>query len=440
MRSQLRQPLLATFGRVRLRRTVRLRLTLLYCGMFCVCGAALLTITYLLVSRFSGHVLQVSHYAPATSVRSAGGPQPGARLPALPSLAQLQGEAQRDLVSQHSSDLHQLLVWSLVSFAVMGVVSLAIGWLAAGRVLAPLRTMTARTRRISQDNLHERLALGGPADELRGLGDTIDELLMRLEVAFDAQRRFVANASHELRTPLTRIRTALDVAVGKPGPIPAQLIALDQKIREGLDRADRLMESLLVLGSAEHGELNDSGLLSLRDLIVAALDEHEAEIAARHIAVERSLDPVSVIGSPTLLARLVENVIDNGVRHNQTDGWMRVSLGSISLNSAAGSARFTVDTSGPPVDQALIDDLARPFRRLRTDRTGSVRGAGLGLSIVAAVAAAHRGTLALRAREQGGLRVVIDLPLPQQGLPQHSAEVVGARHGAVPAATGQVRR
>jgi hypothetical protein len=403
--------------------------------MFCVCGAALLAITYLLVSRFSGHVLQVSHYAPATSVRSAGRPQPGARLPALPSLAQLQGEAQRDLVSQHSSDLHQLLVWSLVSFAVMGVVSLAIGWMAAGRVLAPLRTMTARTRRISQDNLHERLALGGPDDELRGLGDTIDELLTRLEIAFDAQRRFVANASHELRTPLTRIRTALDVALGKPEPIPVQLIALDQKIREGLDRADRLMESLLVLGRAEHGELNDSGLLSLRDLIVAVIDEHEAEIVARHIAVERSLDPVSVIGSPTLLARLVENVIDNGVRHNQMDGRMRISL-----NSAAGSARFTVDTSGPPLDQALVDDLARPFRRLRTDRSGSVRGAGLGLSIVAAVATAHHGTLALRPREEGGLRVMIDLPLPQHGLPQHNAELNGARHGAVPAATGQVRR
>jgi signal transduction histidine kinase len=430
MRSQLGQALFATFGRLRLRRTVRLRLTLLYCGMFCVCGAALLAITYLLVSHFSGRVLQVSHYVPAKSVRPASGPQPSAPLPALPSLAQLQNEAQHDLVSQHSSDLHQLLVWSLVALAVTGVVSLAIGWLVAGRVLAPLRTMTARTRRISQDNLHERLALAGPDDELRRLGDTIDELLTRLEIAFDAQRRFVANASHELRTPLTRIRTALDVAIGKPEPIPAQLIALDQKIRDGLDRADRLMESLLVLGRAEYGELTDSVMLDLQELIDAALDEHEAEITARHIAVERSLDPISVIGSPTLLGRLLENVIDNGVRHNHMDGWMRISL-----HRVPGYVRFTVDTTGPPLDQELVNDLTRPFRRLRTDRTGSARGVGLGLSIVAAIATAHRGTLALHARAQGGLRVVIDLPLPQL-----AAEVNGARHRAVPPATGQPSR
>jgi signal transduction histidine kinase len=214
VRDQPVQALLAAFARTRLRRTVRLRLTLLYGGMFCVCGAALLAIAYLLTSHFSGTVLQVSHQAPARSARSAS--EPGAPLPALPSLARLERQAQHDLVAQHSSDLHQLLVWSLVALAVMGVVSLATGWIVAGRVLAPLRTMTARTRRISQDSLHERLALGGPADELRELGDTIDELLARLEAAFGAQRRFVASASHELRTPLTRIRTALDVALGKP--------------------------------------------------------------------------------------------------------------------------------------------------------------------------------------------------------------------------------
>jgi signal transduction histidine kinase len=412
--SQHRRSPLAALGRIPVRRTVRLRLTLLYGGMFCACGAALLAITYLLVSHFSGGVLQVSHLAPAQSVRSASGP--AARLPALPSLAELQRQAQHDLVTQHSHDLHQLLVWSLVALALTGVLSLAIGWLAAGRVLAPLRTMTARTRRISQDNLHERLALGGPADELRELGDTIDELLARLETAFGAQQRFVANASHELRTPLTRIRTALDVAIGKPGPAPPQLIALDQKIREGLDRADRLMESLLALGRAEHGELTDSVMLPLHHLIDVTLDEHEAQIASRQITVQRSLDTISVIGSPALLGRLVENVIDNGIRHNQTGGWMRAALRNV-----GGRARLTVDTSGPPLEQALVDDLAQPFRRLRTDRTGSVQGAGLGLSIVAAIAAAHRGTLALHAREQGGLRVVIDLPVA----PPHCGNLTG---------------
>jgi signal transduction histidine kinase len=372
--------------------------------MSCACGAALLAITYLLTSHFSGTVRQVSYQAPARSARSASGP--GAPLPVLPSLARLERQAQHDLVAQHSSDLHQLLVWSLVALAVMGVMSLATGWMVAGRVLAPLRTMTARTRRISQDSLHERLALDGPADELRELGDTIDELLARLEAAFGAQRRFVASASHELRTPLTRIRTALDVALGKPGPPPPQLIALDQKIREGLDRADRLMDGLLALGRAEHGELTDCTVLALHDLIEAVLREHAAQIAARRIRVERCLDPSWTTGSVALLGRLVENLVDNGVRHNEAGGWMRITLGD-----AVGRARLAVETGGPPLDQALVDDLAQPFRRLRDDRPGAVRGAGLGLSIVAAIATAHHGTVALHAREKGGLRVVIDLPL-----------------------------
>jgi signal transduction histidine kinase len=421
VRDQPARALLAAFARTRLRRTVRLRLTLLYGGMFFVCGAALLAIAYLLTSHFSGTVRQVSHQAPVRSARSAS--EPGAPLPPLPSLVRLERQAQHDLVAQHSSDLHQLLVWSLVALAVMGVVSLATGWIAAGRILAPLRTMTARTQRISQDSLHERLALGGPADELRELGHTIDDLLARLEAAFGAQQRFVASASHELRTPLTRIRTALDVALGKPEPAPPQLIALDQKIREGLDRADRLMDGLLALGRAEHGELTDSAVLALHDLIDAVLEEHEAQIAARRITVERCLDPSWTTGSTTLLRRLVENLVDNGVRHNQADGWMRVTL-----READGRARLTVETGGPSLDQALVDELAQPFRRLRSDRTGSVQGAGLGLSIVAAVATAHHGTLTLHAREQGGLRVVIDLPLTP-----HSREQGGRIRNAAPA-------
>jgi hypothetical protein len=387
----------------RLPRTVRLRLTLLYGAMFCVSGAALLAITYLLVRYFSGHVLEVSRYGPVDSARSAG--HPGASLPALPSLARLQGEAQRDLVSQHDRDLRQLLIWSVAALAVTSAGSLAIGWLVADRVLAPLRTMTAATRRISHDNLHQRLALPGPDDELRELGDTIDGLLGRLETAFDGQRRFVANASHELRTPLARIRTALDVAVGKPEPIPAPLIALDEKIREGLDRADRLMEGLLVLGRAEHGELGDRAPVDLPGVIAAALAEQAPDIAAKRITVACDVARASVTGNPTLIGRLAENVIDNGVRHNQPDGWLRVTL-----TERGDLARLTVESGGEPLDPAQVDELAQPFRRLRADRTGSARGAGLGLSIVAAIAAAHGGALALHAREEGGLQVVIDLP------------------------------
>jgi len=403
MRMQLGHRLTALIRSARLRRTVRLRLALLYGGMFCVSGAVLLAVTYLLVRCFSGQVLQVSHYSPVDSARSASGSS--TRLPALPSLAQLQREAQHDLVSQHNNDLRLLLIWSAIALAATGGGSLAIGWLVADRVLAPLRTMTAATRRISQDNLHERLALQGPADELKELADTIDALLSRLEAAFDAQRRFVVNASHELRTPLARIRTALDVAVGKPAPVPPQVMVLDRKIREGLDRADQLMEGLLVLGRAEYGELCDHAPMALHEVICTALAEHGTDIAAKRITVERDLVPISVPGNPTLISRMVENVIDNGVRHNEMDGWLRVTL-----TNRGDRAMLTVDSSGEMLDPCQVQELAQPFRRLRTERTGSARGAGLGLSIVTAIATAHNGTLALRAREHGGLRVLIDLP------------------------------
>jgi signal transduction histidine kinase len=323
----------------------------------------------------------------------------------LPKLPSLQGLQRQDLVRQHSSDVHELLVWSLVALGAMTVASMLLGWLLAGRVLRPLRTMTATTRRISQENLHERLALQGPEDELKELSDTIDGLLARLEEAFEAQRRFVANASHELRTPLTRIRTALDVAVGKPAPIPLQVSELDRKIREGLDRTDRLLESFLELSRAQHGQPAERAAVSLDEIVAASLQTHQPEIAAKRLAVEHELRSATVSGSPTLLTRMVENLIDNAIRHNTTGGWIRVES-----HDGPGSARLTVDSGGAPIDQDKLGELAQPFRRLGAERTGSEDGVGLGLSIVQAIATAHSGTLTLHARPQGGLRVAIELP------------------------------
>jgi len=368
--------------------------------MFCACGAALLAITYVLVSHFSAHGHALAHHAPIR--HSTGGTK--APLPALPSVARLQARAHAALVSQRASDLHALLTWSLVALAVMAVASTAIGWLIAGRVLAPLRTMTATARRISQDSLHERLALDGPRDELRELGDTIDGLLGRLETAFDAQRRFVANAAHELRTPLARIRTAVDVAVAKPGA-GAEVRALDLKVREGLDRADQLVEGFLALGHAEHGELLDRAPVALGDAVAAALADRAQELAERRISVERNLGEVTVSGSPLLLTRLVDNVIDNGIRHNEPDGWLRVST-----LDGGELARLIVENGGPQLDSGQVEGLAQPFRRLGAERTGSGRGAGLGLSIVSAIVTAHTGRLSLQARLDGGLRVLVELP------------------------------
>ena len=228
-------------------RSVRLRLTALYGGLFVLCGAGLLVITYLLVSDSTRHR------------------PPGRVLVGRPFAGAL-GRAERTievgrivaaLRYQNRVDLHQLLIESAIALVAMAALSVALGWVVAGRVLSPLRTITARTRRISEQSLHERLELRGPRDELKQLADTIDELLERLEAAFDAQRRFVANASHELRTPLAMMRTRLDVAVAKPEGVPPQTRALDAGLRKDLDRAEGLLESFLTLARAQHGTLGD---------------------------------------------------------------------------------------------------------------------------------------------------------------------------------------
>jgi hypothetical protein len=271
--------------------------------------------------------------------------------------------------------------------------------------------MTAATRRISEHNLHERLALQGPDDELKDLADTIDGLVARLEAAFEAQRRFVANASHELRTPLAMMRTSLDVAVAKPEPLSPQVGVLEGKLREGLDQADRLLESFLVLARAQHGALADQASVSLGQVICAAIRARAVAIADKRIEVRRMLGDARVTGSETLLSRMVENVVENAVRHNEPGGWMRVETAV-----QGDRAQMVVESGGRLLRQSKVDELAQPFRRLGAERTGSENGVGLGLSIVAAIVAAHGGTLELQARAQGGLRVQIELPLDVRAL------------------------
>jgi len=317
-------------------RSVRLRLTALYGGLFLACGTALLAITYALVS----HATAIT----AVTTGSPNGPPASA------------------VRHAHLVDLHQLVVQSGIALAIMTVVSVALGWIVAGRVLAPVRA------------------------------------------AFDAQRRFVANASHELRTPLAMMRTSLDVAVAKPEPIPPEVRALDAKLREGLDQADRLLESFLVLARAQHGARDEQAPVSLASLVDAALHDRDRLIAERGIDVRTSLAPVCVTGSATLLSRMVQNVIENAVRHNEPRGFIAVQS-----ELCDGTARLVVENGGPILDGASVEQLGRPFRRLGAERTGSADGVGLGLSIVAAVAEAHGGGLDLRARSGGGLRVEIEL-------------------------------
>ena len=378
---------------LRLHPTVRWRLTLLYGVLFLVCGAALLAITYTLFANFADS-------APKPRFGPGGTPPSAASLKLVTAMA-----------LQRSTGLHRLLLYSEVALGIMAVVSGVLGWVVAGRVLAPLRAITAIAERISDTNLHERLAMTGPRDELRLLADTIDRLLERLEAAFEAQRRFVANASHELRTPLAMMRTTLDVAVAKPGGVPAATHELDAELRVDLDHADRLLESFLTLARAQSGRLEEHDRVALEPIIGAALHARAEQIAASGLTIEANLAAVEVPGSATLLERMIENVIENAVRHNHPGGSIALTLALLHGEQAL----VIVDSGGPVLEQEAVAQLAQPFKRLRQDRTGSQHGHGLGLSIVAAVAAAHNGRLDLQAREQGGLRVQITLPaaLPQ---------------------------
>jgi signal transduction histidine kinase len=388
-------------------RTVRVRLTVLYVVLFLFSGALLLAIA-------SG----VTVHSSSMAVRSNGGagpnPQPGGtRIHLLQSqVAQLQSQVaqlQSQVAGQPGQHElgHVLLISSLFALAIMTIVSAALGWLVAGRALRPVRQMTSAAQRISEDNLHERLAVAGPHDELKELGDTIDGLLGRLEGAFSAQRRFVANASHELRTPLTTMRASLDVALAKPEPAPPQTVALAARLRAELDRVDALLEAFLVLARAQHRHLPGRTTLPLDYAVGAALAGQAAAIHARNLTVHDTSGPGGawVTGSQALLSRLVENVISNAVCHNADGGWIRITT-----RTDGGRASLVVENGGQILEQRQVAELAQPFRRLGADRTGSDKGSGLGLSIVAAIAEAHGGTLDLQARDGGGLRVRVELP------------------------------
>jgi signal transduction histidine kinase len=382
-------------------RTVRMRLTVLYGALFLVSGAVLLAIA-------SGVVVSSSRTSVTAANQAVASPLARDQV----RIQQLQAELAAAERQIHSGVSHGLLVGSAIALGVMTVISVMLGWIVAGRVLRPLRRMTAATRRISADSLHERLAMAGPGDELKDLADTIDGLLERLEGAFAAQRRFVANASHELRTPLATMRASVDVAVAKPEPVPAQTIALADRLRGELDRVDGLLDGFLALARAQHGDLPGQATLSLEYITAAALAVRAGPISARRLTVHHATGREGswVTGSQALLCRMVDNVLDNAIGHNRDGGWISVTTGA-----DEHLAHLVVETGGDVLDAGQVFQLAQPFRRLGADRIGSDHGSGLGLSIVEAIATAHGGSLDLRARPEGGLRVAIALPLAPAG-------------------------
>ena len=339
--------------------TLRLRLTALYTLLFGACGALLLGLSSWIVHR---HVNRT--------------------LPA--------GFADRALA--------QLNAQYMLALGGMLLVAAALGYLMAGQALVPLRRVTALARRVTQERLGERIAMSGPRDELRELADTVDGMLDRLEAAFEGQRRFVANASHELRTPLTVIRAEVEVALADPDATAADLRHMGEVVLEAADRTQSLLDSLLVLARSQQALPRREPVdLAAAARTAVAITEREAQ--ARGIHVSLDLEPAPLEGDPPLVERLVANLIENAVRHNVPGGRMQVT-------TRPGLVR--VENTGPPIAPEDVRRLAEPFERLGRDADGP--GAGLGLSIVRAVADAHGAQLQLEPRAGGGLEVTVTFP------------------------------
>ena len=379
--------------------TARLRLTLLYAGMFLLLGTVVIAIIYLLVSR--GATIRIHAAVGGFRVPST---LPVPLPPAAPGVT-ASAAVPRAVLEQHSADVSRLLAVSWVALVITALVSAVLGWFVSGRMLRPLREMAATARTISAGNLGERLALAGPDDEFKQLGDTVDELLARLEGSFEAQRRFVANVSHELRTPLTLERTLLQVALADPDASAATLRATcEELLASGRDQ-ERLVEALLTLASSERA-LDRREPLDLATLAGQLVMTRGPDIERRSLALTTALMPAPITGDPALIERLIANLIDNAVQYNLAGGQVEIFTATV-----AGHSLLSVTNTGPEVPPGELERLFEPFQRIGATRTASADGHhGLGLSIVRAIATAHGATLTARPQPDGGLAVTVSFP------------------------------
>jgi signal transduction histidine kinase len=374
------------------RRTARLRLTLLYSGLFLVSGTVLLAITNIL-ARTTGLFSYISPLCngPGEYCEQVFNSKGLSRLPAHAAAAR-------------AADLNHLFALSAVALAATTLVSVALGWVAAGQVLRRLQAITTTARAISASNLHQRLALAGPDDEFKRLGDTLDELFARLEAAFEAQRHFVANASHELRTPLALERALLQVALADPhAPAEALRSTCEELLLAGVQQ-QRLIEALLTLASSERG-LEHREPFDLAEITTEALQAARPEMERRGLRALTMISSAPVMGDPDLAGHLATNLVDNAVRHNIPGGQIEVAT-----SASEGRAVLAVANTGPVIPPAEVSRLLQPFQRLSATRDHNGDGHGLGLSIVAAIASAHGATLSAHARPGGGLDITVTFP------------------------------
>ncbi|MFF4750475.1 sensor histidine kinase [Streptomyces sp. NPDC002514] len=382
-----------------LRPTIRIRLTLLYGGMFLIAGILLLSIIYLVAANALNVGSELPFKILSGSVSSS-----SCNFPSAPSAAEL-NNAMNDCVNQQRQHaLDDLLSRSLLALLGLAVIAFAFGYAMAGRVLSPLGRITRTARAVAGSDLSRRIELDGPDDELKELADTFDDMLERLQRAFTAQQRFVGNASHELRTPLAINRTLLEVHLSDP-EAPVELQQLGKTLLATNERSEQLVEGLLLLARSDN-QIVERGPVDLAEVASQAIDQVHAEAEAKGVRITGERGPAVIQGNGVLLERIALNLVQNAVRYNvPEDGWVEVTT-----EVQHGQAVLSVSNTGPVVPAYEIDNLFEPFRRLRTERTGSDKGVGLGLSIVRSVTRAHGGHISAQPREGGGLMMRVTLP------------------------------
>jgi len=383
-----------------LRPTIRIRLTLLYGGMFLIAGILLLSIIYLLAA----HALNVGSELPFKVISGSVGSST-CNFPSEPSATTLNNAMNQCVNEQRQHALDDLLSRSLLTLLGLAIIAFAFGYAMAGRVLSPLGRITRTARAVAGSDLSRRIELDGPDDELKELADTFDEMLDRLQRAFTAQQRFVGNASHELRTPLAINRTLLEVHLSDPGA-PVELQQLGKTLLATNERSEQLVEGLLLLARSDN-QIVERKPVDLAEVAEQAVDQVYGEASAKNVVIRGERKPVVVQGNGVLLERIALNLVQNAVRYNvPEEGWVEVTT-----EVQHGHAVLIVSNTGPVVPAYEVDNLFEPFRRLRTERTGSDKGVGLGLSIARSVARAHGGHISAQPREGGGLVMRVTLPI-----------------------------
>ncbi|MFI9599304.1 sensor histidine kinase [Streptomyces sp. NPDC004069] len=388
-----------------LRPTIRIRLTLLYGGMFLIAGILLLSIIYLLAAQALRTGNQpLFKIVDFNALRVTSNDCPGVDNGNL-SLSEFNAAISACIDHQRQVALDSLLSRSLLALLGLAVIAFAFGYAMAGRVLSPLGRITRTARAVAGSDLSRRIELDGPDDELKELADTFDDMLERLQRAFTAQQRFVGNASHELRTPLAINRTLLEVQLSDPHA-PVELQQLGKTLLATNERSEQLVEGLLLLARSDN-QIVERKPVDLAEVASQAVDQVHAEAEAKGVVIRGERKPAVVQGNGVLLERIALNLVQNAVRYNVAEeGWVEVTT-----DVQHGQAILVVTNTGPVVPAYEIDNLFEPFRRLRTERTGSDKGVGLGLSIARSVARAHGGHISAQPREGGGLVMRVMLPI-----------------------------